>query len=211
MTDKDLFARRRDYWDAQSTRYDEAMRFFDRHFFGDSRAWVCSQATGRTLEIGIGTGLNLPHYRPDVELTGIDLSPKMLQLASDRATGLGRTVDLRQGDAQQLPYDDESFDTVVATFTLCAVPDVTDTLTEMNRVLRPGGRLLLADHIRPSNPPLRWLLFAVQWLSDRFAPDGGEQFMRRPLHSVQALDYQIERTERFKGGLVERLTARKPG
>jgi ubiquinone/menaquinone biosynthesis C-methylase UbiE len=210
MTDKDLLTRRRDYWDAESTRYDKTMGFFDRHIFSDSRAWICSQAIGRTLEVGIGTGLNLPHYPPEAELTGIDLSPKMLQHARDRATTLGRTVELREGDAQQLPYGNETFDTVVATFTLCAVPDLTETLAEINRVLRPGGRLLLADHIRPSNPPLRWLLLAAQRLSDRFAPGGGEQFMRRPLHTVQTLGYQIEQSQRFKGGFVERLTARKP-
>lgn len=206
----DQLARRREYWDLHSSRYDASMAWFDRHVFGDSRAWVCSRATGRTLEVGIGTGLNLPHYPAGVDLSGIDLSPKMLRHARTRAAGLGLDVELREGDVQAMPHESGSFDTVVATFTLCAVPDVAATLTEIDRVLRPGGVLLLADHVRPSNPPLRWFLHVVQWLSDRFTPDGGEQFLRRPRPSVEALGYRIDQTDRFKGGSVERLAAYKP-
>lgn len=201
---------RRQYWDDHAPHYDKAMAWFDRHVFGDSRAWVCSQATGRALEVGIGTGLNLPHYPKGTDLTGIDLSPQMLERARTRAAGLGVDVELRQGDAQDLPYEAAAFDTVVATFTLCAVPDVSATLSEVDRVLRPGGRLLLADHVRPSNPPLRWFLRGAQWLSDRFQPGGGEQFLRRPRGDVQRLGYRIHSEQRFKGGVVERLTAQKP-
>ena len=75
----------RRYWDRHSASYDKQMRFFDRTLFGDSRAWICSQATGDTLEVAIGTGLNLPLYPPGVRLTGIDLSPAMLDIAKQRA------------------------------------------------------------------------------------------------------------------------------
>ena len=66
------------YWDKHSTAYDKQMRFFDRHLFGESRTWVCSRARGQTLEVAIGTGLNLPFYAEDIQLTGIDFSPAML-------------------------------------------------------------------------------------------------------------------------------------
>jgi ubiquinone/menaquinone biosynthesis C-methylase UbiE len=199
--------RLRRYWDKHAPRYDRQMQFFDRKLFGDTRAWVCQQATGETLEVGIGTGLNLDRYPDDVSLTGVDLSPAMLDQARDRARRLGRDVDLRVGDAQALAFPDHSFDTVVCTFSLCAIPDDRRAIAEMRRVLRPGGRLLLADHIVSSAPWAR----AIQWLLDLITvPLQGEHFRRRPLREVGVQGFQIERQERFKLGLVERLVARKP-
>src|SRR6266568_542693 len=145
----------RRYWDRHSASYDKQMRFFDRVLFGDSRPWVCSQAIGDTLEVAVGTGLNLPLYPPGIRLTGIDLSPEMLAIAKQRAHELGRDVDLREADAHALPFPDASFDTVVCTFSLCAIPDEHRAIKEMNRLLRPGGLLLLADHIAAAVWPAR--------------------------------------------------------
>lgn len=88
----------RRYWNKASASYDKQMRFYDR-LLADSRPWVCAQATGHTLEVAVGTGLNLPFYPAGVELTGIDFSPAMLGVAQTRARQLGRAVDLRQADA----------------------------------------------------------------------------------------------------------------
>src|SRR6266508_2546799 len=82
-------ARLRRYWDEHAPHYDRQMRFFDRNLFGDTRAWVCQQATGEVLEVAVGTGLNLELYPEGVRLTGIDLSPAMLERARDRARQLG--------------------------------------------------------------------------------------------------------------------------
>src|SRR6266851_8374007 len=131
----------RRYWDKHSASYDKQMRFFDRVLFGDSRAWVCSQATGDTLEVGIGTGLNLPLYPAGITLTGIDISPAMLKIAADRARQLGREAGLREADAHNLPFPSTTFDTVVSTFSLCAIPDHQRAIAEIHRVLRPGGLL----------------------------------------------------------------------
>jgi ubiquinone/menaquinone biosynthesis C-methylase UbiE len=197
----------RHYWDKHAHRYDRQMQFFDRKLFGDSRAWVCRQAKGQVLEVAIGTGLNLGYYPEGVQLTGIDFSPAMLAQARDRARQLGRDVDLQEGDALALAFPDNSFDTVVCTYSLCAVPDDRQAITEMGRVLRPGGRLLLADHIAGSAWPTR----AVQRLLELVTiPLGGEHFLRRPLQHVHALGFEVERQERFKLGVVERLAARKP-
>src|SRR5829696_4624682 len=140
---KDRTARWHRYWDKKSRSYDKEMRFFDRHLFGDSRQWACSQARGNVLEVAVGTGLNLEAYPRGVTLTGIDLSEAMLDIARGRASQLGRTASLQQADAHELPFDDASFDTVVCTFGLCAIPDHTKAIAEMTRVLRPGGRLIL--------------------------------------------------------------------
>jgi ubiquinone/menaquinone biosynthesis C-methylase UbiE len=196
----------RRYWDKHSASYDKQMGFFDRHLFGDSRAWVCSQATGHTLEVGIGTGLNLPFYGEQVQLTGIDFSPAMLALARQRAAQLGREADLREADALALPFPDASFDTAVCTFSLCAIADDRQAVIEMTRVLRPGGLLLLADHIAGSARLTR----AVQRLLEAVTvPLQGEHFLRRPLDQVKALGFTVERRERFTLGLVERIAARR--
>jgi ubiquinone/menaquinone biosynthesis C-methylase UbiE len=209
LTTSDLTARTRRYWDEQAASYERAGRF-ERLAFGDSRRWVCDQATGDTLEVAVGTGRNLPLYGEDVRLTAIDLSPGMLAVARERAATLGRPVELREADAQKLPFTDASFDTVVATLSLCSVPDLDATVAELRRVLRPGGRLVLLDHVRPSFPPLRWLLQAAQRRADRSGEGNGEQFLRRPLENVVAQGFELERQERLRAGLLERLTARKP-
>ena len=199
--------RLRRYWDKHAGSYDREMGFLDRHLFGDTRDWVCSQASGEVLEVAIGTGLNLPHYPRQVRLTGVEWSPAMLDLARRRADELGRHVDLRLGDAQALEFPDGSFDTVVCTFSLCGIADDRRAVAEMDRVLRPGGLLLLADHVEAS----RWYARAAQRLIDLVTvPLGGEHFRRRPITHVQALGYAIERHQRFKLGIVERLAARKP-
>jgi ubiquinone/menaquinone biosynthesis C-methylase UbiE len=182
------------------------MGFFDRHLFGGSRAWVCSQAAGDTLEVGIGTGLNLPFYGQQARLTGIDFSPDMLALARQRAARLGREADLREADALALPFPDAGFDTVVCTFTLCAVPDDRQAVAEMTRVLRPGGLLLLADHVAASAWPLRAVQRALDLVT---VPLQGEHFTRRPLLHVQAQGLRVEQRERFKLGITEQLAARK--
>ena len=176
-------ARWRAAWDRQASTYDRQMRFFDRTLFKDSRDWVCRQATGDVLEVAIGTGLNLEHYPSGTRLTGIELSPGMLQLARDRSVELGVEVDLREGDAHRLEFADASFDTVVCTFSLCAIPDHRQAIAEMHRVLRPGGLLVLADHVASPNPLGRVVQRLAEVVTVRV---GGEHILRRPLEVVQS-------------------------
>jgi ubiquinone/menaquinone biosynthesis C-methylase UbiE len=199
--------RLRRHWDKHARTYDKQMTFWERRLFGDGRHWVCAQASGEVLEVAIGTGRNLPFYPEGIRLTGVDFSPAMLELARRQADQLGRKVDLRLGDAQALDLADASFDTVVCTLSLCAIPDERRAVAEMRRMLRPGGRLLLLDHVAAAPRPAR----AIQWLLERATiPLGGEHLRRRPLRQVQVEGFQIERRERSKLGIVERLVARKP-
>lgn len=204
---KDRTERWRRSWDRQSRHYDRQMKFWDRHLFKDSRAWVCRQAVGDVLEVAIGTGMNLPHYPEGIQLTGVDLSPEMLALAGNRAAELGFEVELLEGDAQRLAALDGSFDSVVCTFGLCAIPDHRQALREMHRVLRPGGVLLLADHVRARSR----VAFGVQRaLELGSVPLAGEHFRRRPMEQLAGLGFAVEVQERFGPvGLVERVKARK--
>jgi ubiquinone/menaquinone biosynthesis C-methylase UbiE len=169
--------RLRRHWDKHARTYDKQMAFWERRLFGDGRHWVCAQASGEVLEVAIGTGRNLPFYPEGIRLTGVDFSAAMLELARRQADQLGRKVDLRLGDAQALDLADASFDTVVCTLSLCAIPDERRAVAEMRRVLRPGGRLLLLDHVAAAPRPAR----AIQWLLERATiPLGGEHLRRRP-------------------------------
>jgi ubiquinone/menaquinone biosynthesis C-methylase UbiE len=195
------------HWDKHSRTYDKQMQFMDRVLFGDSRQWACSQATGEVLEVAVGTGLNFPDYPDAVTLTGIDLSEDMLDIARTRASELGRSVTLLQGNAHSLPFDDAAFDTVVCTFGLCAIPDLDTAIDEMHRVLRPGGRLVLVDHVESSSSLAR----VVQRLLEvATVPLAGEHFLRRPRNHLAASGFIIKDVQRFKIGLVEWLTALKP-
>jgi ubiquinone/menaquinone biosynthesis C-methylase UbiE len=109
--------------------------------------------------------------------------------------------------AEALPFDDQAFDTVVCGLSLCTIPDPATAIGEMRRVLVPGGRLLLLDHIGSTWPPIR----AVQWLLERVTiRAAGEHFTRRQLPLVRAAGFDIVEAERLKAGTIERVLARKP-
>jgi len=200
-------ARQKRVWDKAAPRYDKQMAFFEKIQLGGGREWLAQRAQGRVLEVAIGTGRNLPYYPADVTVTGIELSPAMLAIARQRAAGLGRDVGFQEGDAEHLPAGDASFDTVVCALSLCTIPDPAAAIGEMKRVLVPGGRLLLLDHIGSTWPPV----YAAQWLFERITiRAAGEHFTRRQLPLVQAAGFQVVETERLKAGTVERIHAVKP-
>jgi ubiquinone/menaquinone biosynthesis C-methylase UbiE len=194
-------------WEKSAPGYDKQIAFFERIWFGGGREWLGARAQGRVLEIAIGTGLNLPHYPAEATITGIELSPAMLAIARKRAADLGRDVDLHTGDAQVLPFPDAAFDTVVCALSLCTIPAPAIAIGEMRRVLVPGGRLLLLDHIASTWPPIR----ALQWLLERVTiRAAGEHFTRRQRPLVEAAGFEIVEVERLKAGSIERILARKP-
>ncbi len=207
-TTRDQTAKVRRAWEKGAPGYDKQIAFFERIWFGGGRQWLGARARGRVLEVAIGTGLNLPFYpAATTTITGIDLSPAMLAIARQRAADLGVHVDLHTGDAQALPFDDATFDTVVCALSLCTIPDPATAIAEMRRVLLPGGRLLLLDHVGSTWPPIR----AAQWLLEQVTRRAaGEHFTRRQLPLVRAAGFDIVEVERLKAGTVERVFARKP-
>jgi ubiquinone/menaquinone biosynthesis C-methylase UbiE len=111
------------------------------------RLQLIPRARGAVLEIGIGSGLNLPFYTADVQtLDGIDPSPELLAIAQQRTGATRSPVELHAGNAEALPFEPQSFDTIVTTFTLCSVAEPRAAVLQMRRVLKPGGRLLFAEH-----------------------------------------------------------------
>jgi SAM-dependent methyltransferase len=173
----------------------------------DSRRWVASRARGETLEIGVGGWPSLSFYPADVSLIGLDRRSRAVANANRAATRSRRSATAVEGDAMALSYSDASFDTVVFSFSLCGVPDVRGALLEALRVLRPGGSLLMADHVVSTSRALRIVQRVAETLT---APIVGEHFTRRPSLVVRELGIPIVTIERLGRGTIERVHATKP-
>jgi len=194
-------------WDKAAPGYNKQIAFYEKAWFGGGREWLGARARGRVLEVAVGTGRNLSHYHPEASITGIELSPAMLAIAQEHAASIGREVDLHEGDAAHLPFADASFDTAVCALSLCSIPDPARAISEMRRVVIPGGQLLLLDHIGSTWPPL----YAAQWLVERVTrATAGEHMTRRHLQLVKAAGFTIEENQRLKAGTIERIRAIKP-
>jgi ubiquinone/menaquinone biosynthesis C-methylase UbiE len=146
-------------WESvSSTVYDPFLWAGERAGMAQRRSALLSQATGRVLELGAGTGLNLPHYPNDLEeLVLTEPSPPMVSRLERRAKEAGIPSSVTLAEAERLPFEDDSFDTVVSTLVLCTVDDPQRAIDEIARVLRPGGKLLFLEHVRSDSPRLaRW-------------------------------------------------------
>lgn len=204
--DRSATERARRVWDRQADRFDGQMGFWERVLFPGDRAWACSRARGRVLEVAVGTGRNLEYYPADVQVTGIDLSPEMLARARERAEKVRPDAQLELGDAQRLPFEDATFDTVVCTLSLCSIPDDRAALAEMARVLHPDGQLVLVEHVASNVRAVR----AVQWLIHQVTYRIAlEHILRRPRLVLADLGLKLAHFERRKAGIVERIVAVK--
>jgi ubiquinone/menaquinone biosynthesis C-methylase UbiE len=207
MTDVDPTERARAFYQQYAQRYDHETAYYDRFLLGDGRAWACSLTVGAVLEVAIGTGRNLPFYPRDRRLTGIDVTPAMLSVARARARDLGVPVALLLADAQALPFGEASFDNVVCTLALNAIPDDRAAVAEMYRVLRPGGRLVLLGHVAGSSRVVRAM---QRWIERRSLPIAGDYQTRQPLPLLRGVGFVIDQDQQSRMGVIQRLVASKP-
>jgi ubiquinone/menaquinone biosynthesis C-methylase UbiE len=193
---------------AVRTKYNRNARWFDsmdRMVKEDWRRRVTSFAADRVLEIGVGTGQNLPFYDPatTAELIGVDLSPEMLRRAQSKPCRVPNQ--LLEMDAQRLAFPDASFDTVVATCVFCTVPDPVLGLREAKRVCKPGGKIILLEHMRVDRPVVGSLMDLLDPLCAALI---GTHINRRTLENIRAAGLHIELVEPLKGNLVKLVGAR---
>jgi ubiquinone/menaquinone biosynthesis C-methylase UbiE len=204
---RDDGARIREFYDTTAGDYDQWLSYYERWMkLRECRRRLLANARGRTLEVGVGTGVNLPYYPSDVQLTVVDLSPRMLEIARVRAQQLGLDVEVRIADAQHLDFANDQFDTVTVTLVLSTVPDHRRAAAEIHRLLKPGGRLLALDHVRSSAAPVRWLQRMIEPLVVSYA---GWHFTRDPLDYIESTGFTVEHSDRTRLGMIEELVAHK--
>lgn len=161
--------------------------------FEPYRQRVTAQATGRVLEIGVGSGLNLWLYPAATHVVGLDPSARLLSMARTAAGRIGRSIELVEGVAEAIPLPNHSVDTVVSTWTMCSIPDLSLALAEMRRVLTPEGRLLFVEHGRsPESGVQRW----QNGLTPIWKRIGGGCHLNRPIDElITAAGFRVERIE----------------
>jgi ubiquinone/menaquinone biosynthesis C-methylase UbiE len=194
-------------FDRIAAPYDRGMAPLEKWWLRQMRAQLLHYARGRVLEIGVGTGANLPFYPPVTCLAAIDESVDMLAVAARRSAVLGACVYLSQMNVESLAFPTGHFDTIVTSLVLCSVVDQRRALGELRRVLhRRGGRLLLLEHMRPRVRPLAWLvdLANVPW----YAFNGRCNLNRKTQRAIVSAGFQVERVESRLGGLLRLIVAR---
>jgi ubiquinone/menaquinone biosynthesis C-methylase UbiE len=186
--------------------YDPLSRRWEEKHGAELKRELLAGARGRVLEVGVGTGRSFPHYPEVDELVGVDPSEPMLRRARRRAAELGRAVTLVRASAEQLPFADDSFDTVVTLAVLCSVDDPSRALTEIRRVLRPGEQFIFLEHVRSDDPQLarrqdRWER-PWGWMA------GGCHPNRKTLEAIEAAGLDVDEVEHEDLPDIPRLVRR---
>ena len=162
--------------------------------------------SSRVLEVGVGTGNNIPYYPVDAEITAVDFSEEMLKRARNRASRHKVKVNLRQMDAQDLEFADNTFDTVTGTMVFCSIPDPVRGIREVERVCKRGGKVVLLEQDFSANRFSRWFVKIANPLIAQM----GSDFRRRPVENVVKSGLKVERVTNLWAGLFKLIEARKP-
>ena len=193
-------------YDEIADQYEKKV-WFDQHVLGVARLRkkLLSKATGKILDVACGTGLNIPLFPAGSDITAVDLSPKMLEVARANAAKHGLNVNLAVMDAERLEFPDANFDTVVSTLSTCTFPDPVKALWEMKRVCRPNGLILLLEHGHSNLP---WLAnFQDRNEYKHFQDHAGCRWNQDPLDLVQAGGMRVLKSKRSILGMFHSIEA----
>ena len=185
--------------------YDALEAPMERAFAG-WRQQLLAGARGRVLEVGVGTGKNLPYYPAETVVTAIDFSPNMIARARMRRDELGlENIDIKEMDVQALDFADDTFDTVVSTCVFCSVPLPVAGLRELRRVLKPDGRMLMLEHVRSEKPLVGFLMDILNPLPLYIY---GANINRRTVENLRAAGFADIRENNLWVDIMKRIEAR---
>lgn len=186
-------------------RYDRISSLFDvmDHMIRVSwRKDLLEYLQGIILEVGVGTGANLPYYPSNVHVTGIDFSPKMLAKAEEKIERAKAKVILREMDAEKIDFPDNTFDTVVSTCVFCSVPDPVKGLKEIRRVVKPEGKIVMLEHMRSENIVAGKMLDLINPLTIRIV---GANVNRKTIENIEKAGLKIEQQSNLMTSIMRKL------
>lgn len=170
------------------------------------RKWrieLMKELQGKVLEIGVGTGKNIEYYPDNVDITAIDFSDKMLERAREKAIKYKKNVKLMEMDAQNMSFQDDSFDTIITSCVFCSVPDPIKGLKEMRRVCKPGGRIIMIEHVRSEK---RVLGFIMDLLNPAVVNSYGANINRRTVENAKGSGFTNIDVKDLWGDIVKKIT-----
>ena len=192
-------------------KWDTASRTFDLFTFADDRRLgphkrrLFAKIRGATLMVAAGTGNDFKFFPPGQHIVAVDISPKMLERAAKKAASYQGTIELRETDVCELPFADDTFDTIATVCTFCSVPKPVVGLRELYRVLKPGGQLLMFEHVRSKIGPFGIFLDLMTPISRRFGPE----LNRDTVGNVQKAGFRLRREENVYLDIVKSIEAVK--
>jgi ubiquinone/menaquinone biosynthesis C-methylase UbiE len=192
-------------WNRASRTYD-LVTWGDERRLGPAKEQLFARMAGRCLMVAAGTGNDFRHFPAGLTITAIDISPAMIARARPKAMLYQGRFDLAVMDVQALEFGDATFDTAVTACTFCSVPDPVRGLRELLRCLKPGGRLLMFEHVRSRIGPIAMMQDLLTPLSRRFGPD----MNRDTVANVLRAGFELVREENAYLDIVKAIRARRP-
>lgn len=170
------------------------------------RSEILRQACGSVLEVGVGTGKNIKYYPDDLNIISIDFSDNMLEKAKDKAKTLNKNVQIKKMDVQDLDFQSESFDFVFTTYVFCSVPDPVRGLEEIRRVLKPGGKLIMLEHVRSKRKILGWIMDRLNPFVVRMI---GANINRNTVENIEKAGFKNIQVENRVGDIIKFIRVMK--
>ncbi|HLR43304.1 MAG TPA: class I SAM-dependent methyltransferase [Pseudogracilibacillus sp.] len=188
-------------------RYDRIASLFNMMDHAIRPSWredLLKNVQGNILEVGVGTGANFPYYPEGVHVIGIDFSPKMLEVAEKKISEAKASITLKEMDAEQMDFPDNSFDVVVSTCVFCSVPNPIRGLQEIRRVVKPDGKVVMLEHMRSNNKIAAKMLDIINPITVRMS---GANVNRETIKNIENAGLKIEEEQYLMTSIMRKITA----
>jgi len=190
-------------------RYDRASKFYDifeqpmeMMSLKKWRSEVVKDLKGKVLEVGVGTGKNIPYYPDNIEATAIDFSEKMLEKAREKAERFNKNINLIHMDAQNMDFPDNTFDRVFTTCVFCSVPDPIKGLKEIRRVCKPDGKIIMIEHVRSEKKVLGLIMDILNPLTVNLY---GANINRKTVENIKMAGFTEVEVTNLTGDIVKKI------